>query len=77
MGEWACYGVGNRLMFGFTLQRDGSYLDGDQKKAGAYTYNSGAATIAFRGGPMDGQTGRKASATGFELSRTVSCELFR
>lgn len=76
-GEWACYGTGSRLMFGFTFQSDGSYLDGDKKRAGTYSYNASAATVSFRGGAMDGQAGKYVKTGSFQLSATVSCEPWR
>ena len=73
-GEWGCYGTGGRVLFGFFLQKDGTYLDGDKKKAGTYSYDAAAGTVTFRGGPMEGQTGKSARGRSFVLSRTVSCE---
>lgn len=73
-GEWSCYGTGGRVLFGFSLQKDGSYLDGDRKKAGSYSYDAAAGNVTFRGGPMDGQTGKNARGRSFVLTRTVSCE---
>jgi hypothetical protein len=71
-GEWACYGTGGRVLFGFYLLADGTYLDGDRKKAGTYTHNG--STITFHSGPMDGQLGRNVAGRHFDLTRTVSCE---
>jgi hypothetical protein len=73
-GEWGCYGAGGGVLFGFFLQSDGTYLDGDRKKAGSYSYNAAGGTVAFRGGPMDGQSGKNTRGRSFELSRTVTCE---
>lgn len=79
IGEWACYGTGGRLMtgMGFRLQPSGSYVDLDNKRAGRYTHNKAAGTIAFQGGFLDGQTGRGLKGTSFQLSNTVSCEPWR
>lgn len=79
VGEWACYGTGGRLMagMGFFLQSNGAYLDGDKKPAGRYTHNKAAATIAFQGGFLDGQTGSGLKGNSFQLSNTVSCEPWR
>jgi hypothetical protein len=73
-GEWACYGTGNSILFGFFLQPGGTYLDGDKKPAGTYKYDSAAGTISFRGGSMGGQVGKHARGRHFDLSETVSCE---
>jgi hypothetical protein len=79
IGEYACYGAGNRLMAGagFILKAGNSYEDVDGKRGGTYQYDAGAATISFRGGFMDGQVGRNVRPTGFTLSATVSCEPWR
>jgi hypothetical protein len=77
IGEWACYGTGGRRLLGFTLQRGGTYLDGDGARAGTYAHDAAAGTVTFRGGAMDGQVGRNVRANGFALSRTVTCEPWR
>lgn len=79
MGEWACYGVGSRLMagMGFVLERDGKYHDVDGERAGSYAYDANSSTISFRGGFLAGQTGKNVRASGFQLSSTVSCEPWR
>jgi hypothetical protein len=58
---------GSRVLFGFYLLADGTYLDGDHKKAGTYTHNG--STITFHGGPMDGQLGRNVAGKHFDLTR--------
>jgi hypothetical protein len=79
VGEYACYGAGNRLMagMGFHLKAGNKYEDGDGGRGGTYTYNAGASTISFKGGFLDGQAGRNVRATGFALSASVSCEPWR
>lgn len=79
IGEWACYGTGGRLMagMGFRLQPNGAYVDLDNKRGGRYTHNKAAATLAFQGGFLDGQTGRNLKANNLQLSNTVSCEPWR
>jgi hypothetical protein len=79
VGEYACYGAGNRLMagMGFHLKPGGKYHDVDGERGGSYAYDARAATISFRGGFLDGQVGRNVRSTGFQLSSTVSCEPFR
>ena len=79
IGEWASYGTGGRLLIGlgFKLKADGTYTNLDGGEGGTYIYNAGTATIAFKGGFMDGQTGREVRSTGFRLSNTVSCEPYK
>lgn len=76
VGEYACYGTGGRLMagMGFHLKAGGAYNDGDGRRGGTYGYDTSRATISFRGGFLDGQTGRNVQSSGFELSATVRCE---
>ncbi len=79
VGQWACYGVGSKLMagMGFVLDRSGKYADVDGGRAGEYAYNSGAATITFRKGFLDGQVGKNVRTAGFDMSATVNCEPWR
>jgi hypothetical protein len=76
LGEYACYGVGSRLMagMGFKLESSGSYTDVDGERGGTWVHDAAAATISFSGGFLDGQTGRDVRSTGFQISPTVSCE---
>ena len=76
LGEYACYGTGGRLMagLGFHLHADGRYVDLDGARAGRYTYDRAGSAVAFRGGLLDGQTGRNVGPSGFDLSSTVHCE---
>jgi len=79
MGEWACYGFGNRIMagMGFVLDSKGGYADKDGARGGKYSYNATGSTLTFRGGFLDGQVGRNVKTTRFEISATVSCEPWR
>lgn len=79
LGEYACYGTGNRLMagMGFRLKAGGTYQDLDGKRGGQYAYDARAHTISFRGGFLDGQVGRNVQSTGFQLSATVRAEPWR
>lgn len=79
VGEWACYGTGGRLLGGlaFTLQADGTYLDGDKKPSGRWARDVAASKLLFRGGHLDGQAGSKLTGQGMTLSNTVSCEPWR
>ena len=62
---------------GFRVKTGGSYTDVDGKRGGTYLYDAGKATIAFRGGFLDGQVGKNVRAKGFALSGTVSWEPWR
>jgi hypothetical protein len=79
VGEYACYGTGSRLMagMGFTLKPNGTYVDLDNKRGGAYTYNAQKATISFSGGFLSGQVGKNVTQSGFQLSNTVTAEPWR
>lgn len=76
LGEYACYGVGSRLMagMGFLLKPGGKYTDVDGERGGTYAYDAAGATVTFKSGFLDGQAGRNVNASGFSLSATVSCE---
>jgi len=79
VGEYACYGTGNRIMagMGFTLLAGGKYYDGDRQRGGAYVYNATAGTITFVGGFLGGQKGTGVTLKGFNLSSTVFAEPWR
>lgn len=79
VGQYACYGTGNRLMagMGFTLKPDGTYVDLENGRGGTYTYNSQNATISFTGGFLSGQVGKNVRMSGFQISNTVTAEPWR
>lgn len=79
IGEYACYGTGNRIMagMGFRLKAGGAYADVDGGRGGTYAFNAAASTLAFRGGFLAGQTGKNVQSSGFTLSTTVNCEPWR
>jgi hypothetical protein len=79
LGEYACYGVGSRLMagMGFHLKPGGTYHDVDGGRGGTYSYDAPTSAISFRGGFLDGQVGRNVRNTCFQLSSTVNCEPWR
>ena len=76
IGEYACYGTGNRIMagMGFTLLAGGKYYDGDGKRGGSYSYNAAAGVINFKGGFLSGQKGTHVTLGGFDISATVFAE---
>jgi hypothetical protein len=61
---------------GFRVVGEGKYTDLDRKESGSYTVQAGLGTITFRGGHLDGKTGRSLRGNGFDLSSTVHCEIF-
>ena len=79
IGEYACYGTGNRLMagMGFILKPNATYVDLDNKRGGSYTYNAQSATITFNKGFLAGQVGKNVKQTGFQISNTVTAEPWR
>ena len=79
LGEYACYGTGGSLLvgMGFHLKPGGKYHDLDGGGAGTYHYDAHEATIAFRGGFLDGEVGRQVRNTGFQLTSTIHCEPWR
>lgn len=79
LGEYACYGAGNRLMAGmsFQLERGGKYHDVNGERGGIYVYDARESTISFRGGFLSEQTGRNVRNSGFQISASVHCEPWR
>ncbi len=63
-GDWSCSGNG-QVLFGFALDPDGSYRDGDGNPAGSFAFDPMAATISFTGGPFDGRIGTEMDGQGF------------
>ena len=73
-GEWACYANGVLIGSGFRIAGNGQYSDPDRTNPGTYTVQPGAATITFRGGQLDGQTGRSFRGNEFDMSNRIHCE---
>lgn len=73
-GEWACYANGVLIGSGFRIEGNGQYSDPDLTNRGTYTVQPGAATITFKGGQLDGQTGRSFRGNEFEMSNRIHCE---
>jgi hypothetical protein len=75
VGEYACYGSGGRPMIGlaFKVLPGGAYTDLDGKSRGTYAVAAG--TVRFKGGHLDGQSGRELDAKGqFRIGAMASCE---
>lgn len=75
-GEYACYGVGGRIMagLGFKVLPGGRFTDLDGGNPG--TYSVSGATVSFRSGHLDGQTGRELRNYNFRIGAQASCEPF-
>ncbi len=76
LGEYACYGSGGQILagLGFKLTSGGRYSDLDGATSGSYAING--STITFRGGHLDGQTGREINGKGFRIGLQATCELW-
>lgn len=73
-GEYACTGAGGRLMIGlgFRVVGPGRTVDLDGGNPGTFTVSGGI--IRFRGGHMDGVTGRELNDRGeFNVGTGASC----
>jgi hypothetical protein len=73
-GEYACFGSGGRILIGlgFKVQAGGRYTDLDGKNPG--TYSVSGDQVTFRGGHLDGQTGRDLKDNKFRVGTMASCE---
>jgi hypothetical protein len=73
-GEYACFGSGGRILIGlgFKVQAGGRYTDLDGKNRG--TYSVSGDQVTFRGGHLDGQTGRDLKGDKFRVGTMASCE---
>lgn len=76
LGEYACYGSGGRILagLGFTVLSGNRFTDLDGGNAGTYSVNG--STVTFRGGHLDGQTGRDLRNYNFRIGAQASCEPF-
>lgn len=74
VGEYACYGSGGRILagFGFKVLSGNRFTDLEGGNAGSYSVNGG--TVAFRGGHLDGQTGRDLRSHNFRIGVQATCE---
>jgi pyruvate/2-oxoglutarate dehydrogenase complex dihydrolipoamide acyltransferase (E2) component len=74
--EYACYGSGGRIMIGlgFKVTAPGRYTDLDGKNPGTYAIQG--TNVVFRGGHLDGQTGRDLKDGKFTIGTLAGCEPF-
>ena len=76
VGEYACYGSGGRIMIGlgFKVLSGNRYTDLEGGNRGSFV-NTGD-TVKFRGGHLDGQTGRDLRDYSFTIGAKAQCEPF-
>lgn len=73
VGEYACTGSGGRMMIGlgFKVTSANRYTDLDGKSSGTFTISDGK--ITFRGGHLEGVTGRDLKDNWFTVGSQASC----
>jgi len=76
VGEYACTGSGGQMMIGlgFKVTSGNRYTDLDGKSTGTFSISGGK--IEFRGGHMDGITGRDLKDNWFVVGSQASCGPF-
>lgn len=77
VGEYACFGVGGRIMIGlgFKVTSPGRYTDLDGGNSGHFVLTPGSVT--FQGGHLDGQVGRELKNSWFRIGAQAACERLR
>ena len=76
IGEYACTGSGGRMMIGlgFKVTSRNRYTDLDGKRSGTFAIADGK--ITFRGGHLEGVTGRDLKDNWFVVGSQASCGPF-
>ncbi|HEX8411419.1 MAG TPA: hypothetical protein VF883_21350 [Thermoanaerobaculia bacterium] len=76
VAEYACYGSGGRPMagLGFKVLSMNRYTDLEGDDTGSFSISG--TTVTFRGGHLDGQTGRDLRGHSFTIARQAECEPF-
>lgn len=74
VGEYACYGSGGRIMIGlgFKVLAGNRYTDLEGGNRGTFVITGD--TVKFRGGHLDGQTGRDLRSYNFTIGANAGCE---
>jgi len=74
VGEYACYGVGGRIMIGlgFKVLPGNRYTDLDGHNPGSFSITGN--TVSFRGGHLGGKTGRNLRGHSFTIGAQAECE---
>ncbi|MFT3743213.1 MAG: Tudor-knot domain-containing protein [Pyrinomonadaceae bacterium] len=77
IGEYACTGSGGRMMIGlgFKVTSASRYTDLDGKRSGTFSIAGGK--ITFRGGHLEGVTGRDLKDNWFVVGAQASCGPYR
>lgn len=77
IGEYACTGSGGRMMIGlgFKITSASRYTDLDGKRRGTFSIAGGK--ITFRGGHLEGVTGRDLKDNWFVVGAQTSCGPFK
>lgn len=76
VGEYACYSSGGSVLIGlgFKVLGQGHYSDLDGKTSGEFGIDGDA--VVFKGGHLDGQTGRQLKDHRFTINGAITCEPF-
>ena len=74
VGEYACYGSGGRIMIGlgFKVLSGNRYTDLEGRNPGSFSVTGD--TVKFRGGHLDGKTGRNLRGHSFTIGAQAECE---
>ena len=75
-GEYACYGVGGKVLIGlgFKVLPSSAYTDLDGKNRGSFSVAGGV--VSFHGGHLGGQQGHDLYNGNFRIGAQASCEPF-
>lgn len=72
VGEYACYGSGGRILFGFKVLAGNRYADLEGSGSGSFSVSG--TSVSFRGGSLGGQVGRDLRGHSFTLASKAECE---
>jgi hypothetical protein len=74
VGEYACYGVGGRIMIGlgFKVLAGNRYTNLEGRNPGSFSITGDS--VKFRGGHLDGKTGRNLRGHSFTIGAQAECE---
>ncbi|MBL8112155.1 MAG: hypothetical protein JNK60_04680 [Acidobacteria bacterium] len=72
VGEYACYGSGGRILFGFKVLAGNRYADLEGSGSGSFSVSG--TSVTFRGGSLGGQVGRDLRGHSFTLASKAECE---
>lgn len=72
VGEYACYGSGGRILFGFKVLAGNRYADLEGSGSGSFSVSG--TSVTFRGGSLGGHVGRDLRGHSFTLASKAECE---